>query len=132
MIRREGKEVIVVTYPNYVTKYVWAYFTHSFILVEGFCKTSYGAVEQLTTPILLHEIGFHLFEEDLCPLGTDPMDEKWALHLSRVLGSFLLDRMVWDNQYWKRWTVEWEADGLVRNAKEYMYECLRKAREERQ
>jgi hypothetical protein len=132
MIRRKRKEVIVVTYPNYVTKYVWAYFTHSFILVEGFCKTSYGAVEQLTTPILLHEIGFHLFEEDLCPLGTDPMDEKWALHLSRVLGSFLLDRMVWDNQYWKRWTVEWEADGLVRNAKEYMYECLRKAREERQ
>jgi hypothetical protein len=106
MIQRDGDQVNVGSYHNYVTKYVWTYFTHSFISEDGAWTSSYGAVDQLMTSISSIDVGFHLFEEEPSPIGIDPMDDKWARYMGRFLGSFLWDWTVWDYQQWHKWTVE--------------------------
>lgn len=55
----------------------------------------------------------------------DPEDEKYALYMGRLLGKFLLEWSVWDFREWRRWNVEWEADGVVVNAREHGYEALK-------
>jgi hypothetical protein len=85
----------------------------------------------VVTPVSTNGVEFEKFVEDSNTDGVDPMDEKFALHIGRFLGLFLLKCSVWDFRAWRRWNVEWEANGIVSNARDYSGERLRLALEEK-
>jgi len=128
MIRREGKHVIAGTYENYGTCYVWNYFVRSEISETGAWKEVYAGAWQVITPVSAQGIEFDKLMPSESIQGIDPTDEKYALHIGRALGQFMLFWEVWD--FTGGHLVEWQADGVVRNAREVLYEGLRMAREE--
>lgn len=128
MIRREGKYVIVGTYQNYGTCYVWNYFVQSQISETGAWKEVYAGASQVITPVSAKGIEFDKLMPGESIQGVDPMDEKYALHIGRALGQFMLLWQVWG--FTGAYLIEWQANGVVRNAREVLYEDLRMAREE--
>ncbi|KAH5193351.1 hypothetical protein HBH76_066330 [Parastagonospora nodorum] len=128
MIRRDGKHVIVGTYRNYGTCYVWNYFVQSEISESGAWKEVYAATSQVITPVSAEGIEFDKLVPGESIQGIDPTDEKYALYVGRALGQFMLLWEVWD--FNGGYLIEWQADGAVRNAREILYEGLRIAREE--
>jgi hypothetical protein len=130
MIRRDGTHVVVGTYHNFGTCYVWTYFVQSRISDTGAWKEVYAAAAQVSTPISARGVEFGEMVEGEGVQGVDPRDEKYALHMGRLLGRFLLKWSVWDFRAWRRWSVEWEADGVVVNAREWAYEVMRMAKDE--
>jgi len=130
LIRREGNQIIVGTYHNYGTCYVWTYFVRSSISSTGAWKETYAGASQITTPVSANGVEFEDFVAEENEYGVDPTDEKYALYIGRLLGRFLLESGVWDVRGWRRWNVVWEADGVVTDAREYAYEELRAGRED--
>ncbi|EAT84494.2 hypothetical protein SNOG_08218 [Parastagonospora nodorum SN15] len=128
MIRRDGKHVIVGTYQNYGTCYVWNYFVRSEISETGVWKEVYAGASQVITPVSAEGIEFDKLVPGESIQGIDPTDEKYALYVGRALGQFMLLWEVWD--FNGGYLIEWQADGAVRNAREILYEGLRMAREE--
>jgi hypothetical protein len=124
MIRREGNEVIVGTFHNYGTCYVWTYFVRSEISETGAWKDVFAGASRIVTPVSAKGVEFDKFVADPIENGIDPKDEKFALYVGRFLGLLLLDWSVWDFRAWRRWNVEWETDGVVTNAKEFSNEAL--------
>ncbi|KAF1841991.1 uncharacterized protein K460DRAFT_419968 [Cucurbitaria berberidis CBS 394.84] len=119
MIRREGNEVIVGTYHNFGTRYVWTYFVRSSISYTGEWTEVYAAATQGSTPVSDTGVQFDKFEAEQNSLGIDSTDAKFALYVGRGLAWFLLKWEVWNYRYWRQYKVEWEVDGVVTNAREY-------------
>ncbi|KAF1920890.1 hypothetical protein BDU57DRAFT_436149 [Ampelomyces quisqualis] len=130
MIRREGTHVVVGTYHNFGTCYIWTYFVKSTISGAGAWKEEFAGASQISTPISARGVEFERMVQGEGVQGVDPTDEKYALHMGRLLGRFLLNWSVWDFRAWRRWVVEWEVDGVVVNAREWAYEEMRMARDE--
>ena len=130
LIRRSGNQIIVGTYHNYGTCYVWTYFVRSTISSTGAWNETYAGASQITTPVSARGVDFEDLVAEENEYGVDPTDEKFALYIGRLLGHFLLESNVWDFRGWRRWNVVWEADGVVTDAREYAYEELRVARED--
>ncbi|KAF2828585.1 hypothetical protein CC86DRAFT_404488 [Ophiobolus disseminans] len=128
MIRRQGNEVVVGTFHNFGTCYIWTYFVRSEISSSGAWKEVYAGTAQTTTPLSAKGVEFEDFTTEESFEGVEPTDEKYALWLGRMLGRFLLGWSVWDFRSWRKWTVVWEADGVVTDARDYEYEALRAAR----
>lgn len=125
MIRRSGKEVIVGTFSNFGTTYLWPLFVRSRISDTGSWEEVYAGAAQIMTPVTAEGVDFEKFVPQEKIDDVDPEDEKYALYMGRLLGKFLLEWSVWDFREWRRWNVEWEADGLVVNAREHGYEALK-------
>lgn len=131
MIRREGKEVVVGTYHNFGTCYLWIYFVRSVISDTGAWKEVYAGTAQISTPMTAKGVDFERCEaaSGVYAEGTDPADEKYALYMGRLLGLFMLKNSVWDVWNWRKWTIVWEADGVVTDAREHSHDTLHSARE---
>ncbi|KAJ4378150.1 hypothetical protein N0V83_000983 [Neocucurbitaria cava] len=119
MIRREGNNIIVGTYHNFGTRYVWTYFVRSSVSYTGVWTEIFAATTQGNTPISGKGVRFDQFEAEPNSLGIDSTDEKFALFVGRGLAWFLLKWEVWNYRYWHKYNVEWEADGVITNAREY-------------
>jgi hypothetical protein len=83
MIRRKGNRVIVGTFQNYRTRYVWTFFVRSEISITGVWKEGYAGASQVTTPVSSRGIEFDRLDVG-CIQGIDPADEKYALYVGRV------------------------------------------------
>ncbi|KAH7400646.1 hypothetical protein DE146DRAFT_631742 [Phaeosphaeria sp. MPI-PUGE-AT-0046c] len=129
MIRRTGKDVIVGTYSNFATTYLWPLFVRSHIASSGSWQEVYAGAAQILTPVTVEGVEFDksVTEEEID--DVDPEDEKYTLHMGRLLGKILLEWSVWDFRQWRRWNVEWETDGVVVNAREHGNEALRMMRD---
>jgi hypothetical protein len=127
LIRREGNEVIVGTYRNYGTCYVWTYFVRSRISETGAWKDVYAGASQITMPVTAKCVEFEKGVAEPTLQGIDPTDEIYALYMGRVLGGLFLEKEIWG---YPTSRITWEVDGMVTNAREYAYETLRLAREE--
>ncbi|KAA8615698.1 hypothetical protein PtrSN002B_005002 [Pyrenophora tritici-repentis] len=127
MIRREGNQVIVGTYANFGTNYAWTYFVRSDISDKGLWTETYASVSVVVTPVSRHGVMFDQIESELSSLGIEPTDLKYALFMGRDLAYFLLSREPWRYHVFRKWIVEWEADGVVTEAVEYEREMLRQA-----
>jgi hypothetical protein len=125
MIRRVGNEVLVGTFHNYGMFYVWTYFVKSEISDAGAWKEVYAGTSLITTPVSGDGVQFEKWEADWTDCDIDPEEERFALYMGRCLGFCLLARSVWNFRAWRKWTVEWEADGVVTRAKEHANLALR-------
>jgi hypothetical protein len=131
MIHREGNQVIAGTFHNYGTYYLWTYFVRSEISDTDAWKEVYAGASQVVTPVSTNGVEFEKFVEDSNTDGVEPTDEKFALHIGRSLGLFLLKWSIWDFRAWRRWNVEWEANGIVSNARDHSGERICLALEEK-
>jgi hypothetical protein len=127
LIRREGNEVIVGTYRNYGTCYVWTCFVRSQISDTGAWKEVYAGASQIVMPVTAEGVEFEKGVAEPALQGIDPADTKYALYMGRVLGGLFLEREIWG---YPTSRITWEIDGKVTNAREYAYKALRLAREE--
>ncbi|CAE7215084.1 hypothetical protein CFE70_009871 [Pyrenophora teres f. teres 0-1] len=125
MIRREGDQVIVGTYANFGTNYVWTYFVRSNISNKGLWTETYASVSVVVTPVSRVGVMFDQVESELSSLGIEPTDLNYALFMGRDLAYFLLSREPWRYHVFRQWVVEWEADGVVTEAVEFEREMLR-------
>lgn len=125
IIRRTGRDVIFGTYHNYGTCYNWTYFVQSRIDATGAWIETYAGAAQICTPISARGVEFEYMHEEEGLQGVDPRDERYALHMGRVSGGFLLEWSVWD---WMRGIVKWGANGRVLDAREWAYEVLKMGR----
>jgi hypothetical protein len=130
MIRREGSQVIVGTYGNFGTKYVWTYFVRSEISASGAWTQTYGAVNLVTTPVSADKVHFDEAESEPSALGISSTDPKYALYVGRELGYFLLCRTPWRFNYNSSQKVEWQVDGVTYEAVEFERRMLREQKEE--
>jgi hypothetical protein len=118
IIRRDGNEVLVGTFHNYGTCYIWTYFVKSEISETGAWKEVYAGTSLITTPVSGEGVQFDKWAADKTDCTINPEEEKFALYMGRCLGLCLLTRSVWDFRVWRRWNVEWVTDGVVTNARE--------------
>ncbi|KAF2133389.1 hypothetical protein P153DRAFT_393210 [Dothidotthia symphoricarpi CBS 119687] len=118
LIRRDGNEVIVGTFLNLATLYRWGFYVRCTISDDGQWTETYAAVTQGTTPVTKDGVRFEQFVAEPGRDDVSPSDPRWALYVGREMAYFLLNRQVWDFRTWFRWKLEWEADGVVSNAKE--------------
>lgn len=118
LIRRDDNKIIVGTFLNLATLYRWGFYVRCIISDDGQWTETYAAVTQGTTPVTIEGVQFDHFAAELGRDDISPSDPKWALHVGREMAFFLLNRQVWDFRTWFRWKLEWEADGVVSNAKE--------------
>ncbi|CAO2647937.1 Nn.00g088590.m01.CDS01 [Neocucurbitaria sp. VM-36] len=106
MIRRQGNHIIVGTYHNFGTRYLWTYFVRSSVSYTGAWTEVYAATTQGSTPISDAGVRFDQFEAEPNSLDIDPTDEKFALYVGRGLAWFLLKWEVWNYRYWRQYNVE--------------------------
>jgi hypothetical protein len=92
----------------------------------GAWKEAYAGASQVITPVSAKGIEFNKLVPGESIKGVDPTDEKYALYVGRALGQFMLLWEVWDLN--GGYLIEWQADGVVRNARKFLYEGLRMAR----
>lgn len=131
MIHRKGNEVIVGSFSNFGHMYLWPLFVRAHIDDAGAWEEIYAGAAMIKTPVTAKGVRFEEFVEEGERIDkVDPENEKYALHMGRVLGKFLVQWMVWDFRQWRRWGVSWEADGVVTDAKEHGNEALRLLRDE--
>ncbi|KAJ4313528.1 hypothetical protein N0V94_006914 [Neodidymelliopsis sp. IMI 364377] len=118
MIHRQGNQVFVGNYYNFGHTYQWGYLVRSIINPDGSWSEVYGSVAQGTTPVTQERVLFEKFEAEHSGYEIEPENEEFALYVGRELANFLLRWSVWDYGKWWRYKVEWEADGVVTNARE--------------
>ena len=116
MIRREASRVVVGTYANFGTMYVWTYFVCADISDSGLWTETYASVSRVVMPVSKDGVRFDQAETEPSSLGIKPTDPKYALSMGRELAYFLLSREPWRFQDFRRWVVEWEVDGVVTEA----------------
>jgi hypothetical protein len=76
----------------------------------------YAALTRGTTPVTKEGVLVDKYVPEYAHPEFSPDDKKVALHVSRDLAYFLLEREVWDYRRWLRCTVEWETDGVTTRA----------------
>lgn len=128
LIRRHGNEVIVGTFLNLATLYLWGFYVRCTISHDGQWTETYAAVTQGTTPVTKEGVQFDRFVAEPGRDDISSSDPRWALYMGREMAYFMLNREVWDFRTWFRWRLEWETDGVVSNAKERERDLYRRSR----
>lgn len=117
MIRREGNEVVAGNYYNFGTQYQWGFLVKSVIDDDGAWSEVYASVSQGTTPVTKEGVRFEEFVAEYDNGDFEPTNEEFALYVGRELANFLLRWSVWDYGKWWKYKVEWEADGVLVDAR---------------
>ena len=125
MIRRDANRVVVGTFGNFGTTYVWTYFVCSDISDDGLWTETYASVSRVVMPVSKDGVRFDQAESEPSSLGIEPTDPKYALYMGRELAYFLLSREPWKFQVFRKWVVEWEVDGVVTEALAHERKMLR-------